>query len=303
MSIKTSALLKELNNPAITEVAKFRYAGNTRTLQYDQVILEQPLQIRLTWQIDEHIESSSQVFSITMRTPGDDEALIVGLMLSEGIIRHYQDVASIAQEFDGDEHSELNQANLWEIKLKVGHIPDIKSLERFQVTYSSCGLCGSTSLKALELKNPPALCSKKAWLSSDTICKLPELMRKQQQQFIQTGGAHAAALFDAHGKLYDLKEDIGRHNALDKLLGCYLMNESDGHDQSQNNCILVSGRVSFEIVQKTVMAGIAVLIAVGAPSELAIQAAKRFNVTLIGFTSQSGFNLYHGDWRLLPLEE
>jgi FdhD protein len=125
-------------------------------------------------------------------------------------------------------------------------------------------------------------------------------MRMAQAQFVQTGGSHAAALFDQQGQLVDIKEDIGRHNALDKLLGACLV-QQNFHDD--HHSVLVSGRISFEIVQKTVMAGIAVLIAVGAPSELAILAAKRFNLTLIGFTKKNGFNLYHGDWRLMPLEE
>ena len=313
MSSKVSAPRAELKDPAITELAKFRYQAHGRKLQYDQVIAEQPLQIRLSWQVNESSKCESQIFSITMRTPGDDKALIVGLLLSEGIIKQLSELESIRSEtgLDDDElehlqgqgsnsSSQPEDNNQWEVKLNSGVIPDIKSLERFQVTYSSCGLCGTTSLKSLEMKSPPVLSQDKHWLAFSAICAMPDIMRAAQEQFVQTGGSHAAALFDATGNIIDVKEDIGRHNALDKLLGNSLI--SSNISQAQY-CVAVSGRISFEIVQKTVMAGVAVLIAVGAPSDLAIQAAKRFDLTLIGFTTKSGFNLYHGDWRLLPLEE
>lgn len=301
MSIKPLLNTKPIKSPSTTEVKKFRYYANDRTLEYDQVLIEQPLQIRLLWQVENSEITHSQIFSITMRTPGDDRALITGLMQSEGIIEHYQQLESILPELDEQESKHSNSVaaqNQWEVKLNSGVVPDIKSLERFQVTYSSCGLCGTASLKSLELKNPPRLNQSKHWLSFDAICSMPSLMRETQAQFVQTGGSHAAALFDQQGRLIDIKEDIGRHNALDKLLGASLaLRDVSGTKVS----VLVSGRISFEIVQKTVMAGVAVLIAVGAPSELAISAAKRFDLTLIGFTKKTGFNLYHGDWRLVPL--
>ena len=286
---------------ATTELVKFRYSAQGKMLQLDQVIVEQPLQIRLLWQQTDEQAYQSKLFSITMRTPGHDKALIIGLMQSEGIIQCFQQIENISPEISQDEaqtSDQINTENEWQVKLKAGVVPDIKSLERFQVTYSSCGLCGTTSLKSLEMKNPPVLSEHKHWLAFNVICAMPTLMRAAQSQFVQTGGSHAAALFDQQGVLIDLKEDIGRHNALDKLLGASLM---QGDTCQSQYSILVSGRISFEIVQKTVMAGISVLIAVGAPSELAILAAKRFNLTLIGFTKRDSFNLYHGDWRLIPL--
>lgn len=303
MNIKTSVQLVTPDSTATAALSKFRYQANARVLSLDNVIVEQPLQIKLLWKEADNTQYLSQVFSITMRTPGDDKALITGLMLSEGVIQNGQQIASIFPEVDDEEVSssvDTKFDNQWEVKLNAGVVPNIKSLERFQVTYSSCGLCGTTSLKSLELKNPPSLNQTKHWLSFDTVCAMPERMRIKQAQFVQTGGSHAAVLFNKLGEVIDIKEDIGRHNALDKLLGARLMQQND---DSLQHCVLVSGRISFEIVQKTVMAGVAVLIAVGAPSELAILAAKRFNLTLIGFTTKSGFNLYHGDWRLLPLEE
>ena len=302
MSIKTSVQSPKSENTATTELAKFSYCADGKALQLDHVLIEQPLQIRLLWQTTHKARYQSQVFSITMRTPGDDKALIIGLMQSEGIIDNYQQLDSVLPEVEQDESESSNAGvigNQWQVKLIAGVVPDIKSLERFQVTYSSCGLCGTTSLKSLEMKNPPRLNQKQHWLSFNTICEMPDIMRAAQAQFVQTGGSHAAALFNDLGQLLDIKEDIGRHNALDKLFGASLAQRNIRHSQAS---VLVSGRISFEIVQKTVMAGVAVLIAVGAPSELAIQAAKRFNLTLIGFTKKSGFNLYCGDWRLLPLE-
>jgi FdhD protein len=294
-----------------TELTKFRYSADGRVLQSDHVIIEQPLQIRLCWQLSVNVEYESQIFSITMRTPGDDKALIIGLMQSEGIIEHYQQLDSVLPEMDdyviddfeiGNHEIEPENMtgveNQWQVKLVSGISPDIKSLERFQVTYSSCGLCGTTSLKSLEMKNPPRLNQHKGWLSFKAICAMPNIMRLAQSQFVKTGGSHAAALFDESGQLVCIKEDIGRHNALDKLFGASLMQQ----DIRGSKCsVVVSGRISFEIVQKTVMAGVGVLIAVGAPSELAIVSAKRFDLTLIGFTKESGFNLYHADWRLMPL--
>jgi FdhD protein len=307
MHIKKTIQLKQpmqqskAEQAGTVELTKFCYSHDARVLQLDHVIIEQPLQISLLWRASKYSEYQSQVFSITMRTPGDDKALIIGLMQSEGIISHYDELDSVLPEIDESHTQSANEKtiyNQWEVKLSAGVIPDIKSLERFQVTYSSCGLCGTTSLKSLELKNPPSLNKDKHWLSFDIICAMPELMRSAQGQFVQTGSSHAAALFDELGQLIDIKEDIGRHNTLDKLFGTKLSRQDK---ELPHVSVLVSGRISFEIVQKTVMAGIAVLIAVGAPSELAILAAKRFNLTLIGFTRASGFNLYHGDWRLIPL--
>ncbi len=303
MSNKPSVPNRAAISSATTKLSKFRYQAKGRVLQLDHVLIEQPLQIRLLWQAANNVTHHSQVFSITMRTPGDDEALIVGLMQSEGIIEHFHQLESVLPEWDEDQVKSSNGyplANQWEVKLRAGVEPDIKSLERFQITYSSCGLCGTTSLKSLEMKNPPSLNHDKHWLAYQAICVMPDMMRTAQAQFVQTGGAHAAALFSELGQLTDIKEDIGRHNALDKLLGAGL---ARGNIRGSKASVLVSGRISFEIVQKTVMAGVSVLIAVGAPSELAILAAKRFNLTLIGFTSKNGFNLYHGDWRLLPMPQ
>jgi len=277
------------NGLAVTKISKSRYQNGSRKLLNDEVVVEQPMQIRLFWREDN--TNKEQVFSITMRTPGDDEELILGLLLSEGVIDNYQQVYSIALEMD-------DNSNLWEVRLVNDYSPTINTLERYQVTYSSCGLCGSTSLKSLELKNPTQLNDEKHWLAISRVYEMPEIMKQQQQVFLQTGGCHAAALFDFKGRLISLYEDIGRHNAVDKLLGKKLKNELSN---SKPFCVVVSSRLSFEIVQKAIMSGVSVLISVGSPSDLAISAAKRFDLTLICFVKENSFNVYNGEWRLSPL--
>ncbi len=285
---------------SVAPINKIIIKNNSRQLITDKVIIEQPLQITLHWftnkeaNKDVEEEEHSQVFSITMRTPGDDKQLILGLLMSEGVINSFQDIIEISANMTEKSN------NLWDVTLKQGIIPELSSLDRYQMTYSSCGLCGTTSLKNLELKNPPVLSEQKSSLAIADILLMPNIMREHQLLFKITGGSHAAALFNGNS-LLDIREDIGRHNAVDKLFGAFL--ESNNNLNNQTLVCLVSGRVSFEIVQKTVMAGVAVLIAVGAPSDLAISAAKRFNLTLIGFVSGDGFNIYHGEWRLQPLEE
>ncbi|WP_206485717.1 formate dehydrogenase accessory sulfurtransferase FdhD [Thalassotalea sp. G2M2-11] len=278
------------DNLLIDTVSKYVYHNNSRQLQHDNVIVELPLQIRLLW--TENNQVNNKVFTITMRTPGNDQQLITGLLFCEGVIQTVQDIDYISPDHESN--------NQWEVKLNNQCQPQLSSLERFQVSYSSCGLCGTTSLKSLELKSPPHLSRKKQWLATDVIYHMPKKMRDEQLMFDQTGGVHAAALFDQHAKLIDIYEDIGRHNALDKLIGHLIATTTAPLDCS---ALVISSRVSFEIIQKAVMAGIPVLIAVGAPTALAIKAAKRFNLTLIGFASAQTFNLYHGQWRLKEIPE
>jgi len=298
MSDDAQTVVDVNENTPTTDIHKFTYSNGCRQLINDSVIAEQPLQITLLWEDNSASNSNvlnSKVFSITMRTPGDDEALIIGLLQSEGIIRQHSDIHSI--QLDAEQDPPFNS---WEVRIAQGVEILIASLERFQVTYSSCGLCGTTSLKSLELRNPPTLSRHPRWLSPDVITGLTTTMRDNQTLFRQTGSAHAAALFDEQGQLVNIEEDIGRHNAVDKLTGNHF---KSSHKDLLLSCLVVSGRVSFEIVQKSVMAGIPVLIAVGAPSDLAILAAKRFDLTLIGFANQTSFNLYHGEWRLHSLED
>lgn len=275
-----------------------------RKAKKDIVIIEQPLLIRLTW-FDNNI-IINKVFSITMRTPGHDYFLILGLLYSENVIKQLSDIESVTIE-SNDIVGEGEQ-NEWLVKFCRGYIPDLSSLEQYMLSYSSCGLCGTTSLKSLKLKKKvdENYSLDRSILSAESILSLADAMRFQQSLFNHTGGVHGAALFNVKLNLLYMYEDIGRHNAVDKVIGAFI---SKAPTATQKTCeltyssakfsiLLVSGRISFEIVQKVIMAGVPVLVGVGAPSGLAIQAAKQFDLTLIGFASSSGFNVYHGDWRL-----
>ena len=273
-----------------------------RVVCTDEVIVEQPLQITLAWLENKVVKR--KVFSITMRTPGQDKLLILGLLYSEGIISSVEVIKTIASEAkDADNY---HQQNEWLIQFNPDFIPDLASLERFQMTYSSCGLCGSTSLKALELKTKInlSIAYHQGALASNELLLLSDKLRDSQAMFAITGGVHGVALFDSSLNIKHIYEDIGRHNAVDKVIGALLLSERLGDEVLIDKTefplylLLVSGRISFEIVQKAIMAGISVLAGVGAPSQLAIQAAKRFDLTIIGFISKKGFNVYHGDWRI-----
>ncbi len=278
----------------VDKVIYSRMHKPSRKLAHDSVITEQPLQINLYWHNEGGV-LQSKVFSITMRSLGDDKFLILGLLFSEGIINSYLVIENICPENTVEDARE----NSWQVHFVEGKQPKLTSIERFQTTYSSCGLCGATSLKALEIKNPPNLLmlTENQQFSADLIYPLADKMRMQQKLFTLTGGVHGAALFNQKAQLLSVFEDIGRHNAVDKLIGQRLF-EQQLPDTEQLLVMLVSGRVSFEIVQKAVMAGIGILVAVGAPSELAIKAAQRFDLTLVGFVSSQSFNVYCGDWRI-----
>ena len=267
----------------IVTVNRMNINGPHSAVDFDQVVEESPLQISLAWQNSQGTEQTA-VFTITMRTPGDDKALALGLLLAEGQIADLSAVKSCISE----EENELV------IALNPGFQPDLADTLRHLPMHSSCGICGKTTLKSLALKSPPPLDKRSGWLAPALIGQLPQQLQNQQSLFAGTGGAHAAGLFDHQGQLLVVKEDVGRHNALDKVVGWQL--QQGRRDDRQ--ILTVSGRVSFELVQKAVMAGYPVLVAVGAPSSLAIAAARQFDLTLIGFTRPDRFNIYHGQWRL-----
>lgn len=269
------------NQLPLAKTTKADYSGNA---QFDQVVVEEPLQLTLYWQ------DQSAVFTITMRTPGDDHALALGLLFSEGQIDDVNDIHTI--HYDSNEHGEM--PNQLQIYYKQGLKPNLCDMQRQLISQSSCGICGKTSLNTLELRNPKISDQQTAWIDREQLSALPDKLLEHQVLFKQCGGTHGAALFDNQYRLIDCKEDIGRHNAVDKIIG-----ESLLRDEAREQLILVvSGRVSFELVQKAITAGYPVLVAVGAPSSLAINAAKRFNLTLVGFTSPGRFNVYCGQWRL-----
>jgi len=255
----------------------------------DLLAVEEPLEIRIGF--GSLSDRQQKSLSVTMRTPGHDFELAVGFLFTEGIINHFNQVESIKYCEDGGKQEQKENSVRVELKPEVQI--DFTKLQRHFYTTSSCGVCGKTSIDAVKVS-----CSVQPDLfkiQSSIIHTLPQHLRVAQNVFEYTGGLHASALFDAQGNLTLLREDVGRHNALDKIIGAILFRQ----DTLFSNCILVvSGRASFELVQKAAVAGIPVLAAVGAPSSLAVQLAKEVNMTLLGFVRDQRFNIYCGENRV-----
>lgn len=247
----------------------------------DYLATEEPLELRLL------AGANKQTLAVTMRTPGNDFELAVGFLLSEGIISSKEDIKRISYCVDKD-LSEEQRYNVVNVLLKASELPELERLERhFQIS-SSCGVCGKASLEALENRNLQKIESS-LQVSQELIYSLSEKLRKSQGLFEVTGGLHAVALFNAEGNLLGLREDVGRHNAMDKLLGWALL---ENLLPLSNHIVLVSGRASFELAQKALVAGLPIFCAVSAPSSLAVDLAKRFNMTLLGFLREERFNIY-----------
>jgi FdhD protein len=263
------------------EVEKNR--ADLRETVHDRVAIEEPLEIRLGFDTDGRRETRS--ISITMRTPGADEELATGFLYGEGILRARSDIA-IVKPCDGD--------NTVRVELDDGVAVDLEQLSRHFYTSSSCGVCGKASLEALHVQGcaPP---DGKFRFSRKKLLALPTRLRRAQATFEETGGLHAAAAFDADGRLVVVREDVGRHNAVDKVVGALLQ---DDRLPAGDVGLLVSGRASFELVQKALVAGMPMLAAVGAPSSLAVELAQEFNVTLVGFLRGEDFNIYSAKERI-----
>ncbi len=267
------------------EVPVVRVGKQSRTEPVDFLASEEPLEIRIGF--IQNGRSASRSISVTMRTPGSDFELAIGFLFSEGVVKNKSDIINICHCGRPDPNSGLNNAIL--IELASGVSIPFNQLERHITTNSSCGVCGKTSLQAVELSGCRLLPEDTLQISDLLLRKLPARLREKQSVFRQTGGLHASALIDKAGKLVDLQEDVGRHNALDKLIGRCLMREFlPIHDK----LLLVSGRISFELVQKAIMAGAPIIAAIGAPSSLAVQLAVRYRMTLVGFLSEERFNIY-----------
>jgi len=265
----------------VISVAKMR--GNLRKTVDDRVAVEEPLEIRLGYEVDGERQTSS--VSITMRTPGDDEDLATGFLVSESIIRSPADVA-IVKPCAGD--------NTIRVELEAAVDVDLERLQRHFYTTSSCGVCGKASLEALRVVGVEAL-DDGARFPHDTLIQLPDRLRKAQATFDETGGLHAAAAFDPYGDLLIVREDVGRHNAVDKVIGALF---ADGRLPATQLGLMVSGRASFELMQKTLVAGMPLLAAISAPSSLAVELAREFNVSLVGFLRGDTFNIYAGEGRI-----
>jgi FdhD protein len=231
---------------------------------------------------------SDSPVSVTMRTPGSDPELAIGFLLTEGILRSVEQVDRIRVCGGGN--------TVW-IHLKPNVDVDLDRLSRHFYTSSSCGVCGKTAIDAVNVYIRHQLEPDCPVVSPDCITSLPNKLREEQAAFDRTGGLHASGLFDAQGNLLRLHEDVGRHNALDKLIGAQWFEDETVFQES---IVVVSGRVSFELVQKSLVAGIPILVAVGAPSSLAVKLAVEHNMTLIGFTRGQRFNVYSGFHRIQP---
>ncbi len=257
----------------------------------DLLAAEEPLEIRLGF--GRQSERQQQSISVTMRTPGNDFELAIGFLFTEGIIKNVSDVSQI--KYCTDNYREQDQENIVRVELHPPIEFDLKKLSRHFYTSSSCGVCGKTSIESVKTMCNIVSSIDNLKFDAALIYQLPDELRKHQNVFEYTGGLHAAALFDTNGKLVFVREDVGRHNALDKLIGAVLHKEKI---PLNNHLLLLSGRTSFELVQKAVMAGIKIIAAVGAPSSLAVQMAKEFDVTLIGFLRDKRFNIYSGEQRI-----
>ncbi|MEM6524815.1 MAG: formate dehydrogenase accessory sulfurtransferase FdhD [Bacteroidota bacterium] len=256
--------------------------GTLSNDEADLLAVEEPLEIRIGYGPEkERIQKS---ISVTMRTPGHDHELAVGFLFTEGIISSFSDVAGIrhCEDVGKDE-----TGNIIRIELKPSVHVDMVKLQRHFYTTSSCGVCGKSSLEAISNECQPIQSELK--VSNELISAAPEKLRSAQTVFAHTGGIHATGTFDSKGELIMLREDVGRHNAFDKVVGACLMK---GILPLSHHFILVSGRVSFELVQKALMSGVPVMVAVGAPSSLAVKLAQEFNLTLLGFVKPDQFNVY-----------
>ncbi|GAB3582454.1 formate dehydrogenase accessory sulfurtransferase FdhD [Hymenobacter daeguensis] len=257
----------------------------------DQLAAEEPLEIRVGYEAQG--QRLHRTLSVTMRTPGHDEELAAGFLLTEGLIHRKADLLGVIPCPDVQKAEEAGNVVRAELAAHVN--VDFAALERHFYTSSSCGVCGKTSIDAVRTASCPVLPAAGPQLRYETVHQLPAKLRAAQAGFEQTGGQHASALFSPAGELLLLREDVGRHNALDKVIGAALL---AGWLPLHQHLLLVSGRVSFELVQKAAAAGIGVLAAVGAPSSLAIQAAESFGMTVLGFVRDERFNIYSHGWRL-----
>lgn len=279
-----------LNTSSVVTCSRQQINGTQVSLSIDSVIVEEPLQISLIYS-DRLGHEQERIYLVTMRTPGDDLYLVTGLLLAEGIIKNASDIIGINDQLDADEIFQ-NKIN---VRLSADVIVDWALINRDTTSFSSCGVCGKSSIQSLELRDIPHLDTAEHWLPGHLIPYFGDQLRQYQTMFMQTGGVHGCGLFDAKGALLLSCEDVGRHNALDKLIGKLALSPQL---EKHQKIVFLSGRISFELVQKVLVSGISVLVAVGAPSNLAINMAKRFNLTLIGFSRNGGFNVYHGAFRL-----
>ncbi|MCE7039990.1 formate dehydrogenase accessory sulfurtransferase FdhD [Dyadobacter sp. CY312] len=251
----------------------------------DFLAVEEPLEISISF-----TESGKRIrknISVTMRTPGNDEELALGFLFTEGILKDFDQVKNVL--------SDLLDTNKVIVELRDSEVPQLQTSERNFYTTSSCGVCGKASIDAIKTTSIFSETADFLSVSKETLFSISEKLRDQQDIFESTGGLHASSLFDTSGNFLMLREDVGRHNALDKLIGAAF---KTGVLPLYNSILLLSGRASFELIQKAHMAGIRIVAAIGAPSSLAAQLAEECNITLIGFLGKEKFNIYTGSGRI-----
>jgi FdhD protein len=257
----------------------------------DRLATEEPLEIRLrmgerTWTV-----------AVTMRTPGDDAELAAGFLYAEEVVADRERIRRIVPVMAPDETAGAEGTNVIEVELGEGPEPELRSLERHFFATSACGVCGKAGLETLRLRIP-GTAPEGPVIDAALLGDLPNRLREAQGVFETTGGLHAAGLFDTSGNLLSVREDVGRHNALDKLIGRAFL---DGRLPLHDHLVLVSGRASYELLQKCVVAGVPFICAVSAPSSLAVELAERFGVTLVGFLRGDRFNVYAGPERIVGI--
>jgi FdhD protein len=258
----------------------------------DLISIEEPLEISLKYK--EQDKWINQTLLITMRTPGNDEDLVRGFLFNEQIVKSINDIESI--ETYGNKVGQYKIQNKIIATLNNSENINISKIKRDFITNSSCGVCGKSSLDALEIIKQTKTNANEPKISKEVIIQSPKVLQESQSEFSKTGGIHASGLFESNGKLIALKEDVGRHNALDKLIGCVLR---ENQINPKNQFITCSGRLNFELVQKVLMTNIGILIGVGAPTSLAIDLANKFDITLIGFVKRDSFNIYTNNKKVI----
>ncbi len=269
-----------------------KYKSNNAKNIDDLISIEEPLEITIKFKNKE--TWNENIISITMRTPGNDEDLVRGFLFNERIIEKIEYIDKI--ESVGENVGQYSLKNKIIATINNPENVDIDKIKRNFLTNSSCGVCGKTSLDSLEVIKKDKILKSLPKISHEIIMRSPTTLRENQSEFSKTGGIHASGLFSDNGNVVAIKEDVGRHNALDKLIGYALekklLNPS-------NQFLTCSGRLNFELVQKALMSNIGILIGVGAPTSLAIDLANKFNMTLVGFVKQDGFNIYSNKERII----
>jgi FdhD protein len=273
--------------PSTTKTTIKKINGTNITDTDDLLATEEPLEIRLVY--GPIAQRTQKNISVTMRTPGSDAELAIGFLYTEGITKTPTDIISVHHINDTNE-------NIILVTLNETVTPTINKLERNFYTTSSCGVCGKASIEAVRIAAPITDAFDTLRIPAQTIYLLPDMLRKQQDVFEHTGGLHGCALFHTDGTLISSREDVGRHNALDKLIGAAL---TKNLLPLNDHILLLSGRASFELIQKAIMAGIKIVAAVGAPSSLAAEMAEEWGITLIGFLRGDHFNIYSGAERIV----